>query len=221
MSAERDHVRVPRKPASRHQKSCRGEPLIPVSDGEPLDGNLIAVVDESSPAAGAGVYYVLTTAVVFSASVVQERVADVIGERAKPFHYRREGIEAIERMVSVLEEIDVMASVLWRSVGRRGQVAARREMLATHARRIASDGVTHLIIESGDTISNQRDKATLLDTFADSGGVPYRYDWRSKAEPLMWVADAICGVATEHLLSNPSKHFNRLAKAGVIEVENG
>jgi len=35
-----------------------------LSDGNPLVGDLITVLDETIPAMGAGVYYVVTTAVV-------------------------------------------------------------------------------------------------------------------------------------------------------------
>ncbi|MDE0607431.1 MAG: hypothetical protein OXH78_09815 [Acidimicrobiaceae bacterium] len=86
---------------------------------------------------------------------------------------------------------------------------------------MADDGVTHLIIEAGDAFSDQRDRETLLDTFADRGGVPYRYDWRSKAEPFLWIADAICGVTARHLLNNNDTTFDRLAAAGIIEVVSG
>lgn len=123
-------------------------------------------------------------------------------------------------MATLLEDIELVASVLWRPVARRGQVAARRDLLAAHARRLAHDGVTHVIIESGDETSDQRDPETLLDTFATEGGVPFRYDWRSKAEPLLWIADAICGITTEHLLEGNHTVFDRLANAGIIEVDN-
>ena len=124
-------------------------------------------------------------------------------------------------MATVLEEAELVATVLWRPVARRGQVEARRDLLAVHARRLADDGVTHLIIESGDETSDQRDRDTLLGTFAPDGGVPFRYDWRSKAEPLLWVADAVCGVTAEHLLGRDGAIFERLAGAGIIEVANG
>ena len=192
-----------------------------LSDGQPIQGDVLAVVDESSPVAGPGVYYIVTTAVVFDWPTVQDRMSGVVGERGSPFHYRREGPAAIARMATLLEEVEVVASVLWRSVARRGQVVARRELLAAQALRVADDGVTHLIIESGDASSDQRDRETLLDTFADRGGVPYRYDWRSKAEPFLWIADAICGVTAEHLLNNNSVTFDRLTAAGIIEVGNG
>jgi len=191
-----------------------------LSDGQPIHGDVLAVIDESSPVAGAGVYYVVTAAVVFDPSNIRHRVGGVVGERTSPFHYRRDGPEAIERMAILLEDMELVASVLWRPVARRGQVAARRDLLAAHARRLAHDGVPHVIIESGDETSDQRDQETLLDTFATEGGVPFRYDWRSKAEPLLWIADAICGVTAEHLLGRSSAIFDRLAHAGVIEVAN-
>lgn len=191
-----------------------------LSDGKPILGDLVAVIDESSPTAGAGVYYIVTAAVVFGWPDVRERIRGVIGERKSPFHYRREGPEAIRRMATVLEEVDVVASVLWRSVGRRHQVDARRNLLAAHARRLADDGVSHLIIESGDEATDQRDRRTLLREFAGSV-VPFSYDWRSKSEPLLWIADAVCGIASDFLLDGSSESFDRLAAAGIIEVTNG
>lgn len=191
-----------------------------LSDGKPIRGDVVAVIDESSPVAGAGVYYVVTAAVVFDPSNIRHRVGGVVGERTSPFHYRREGPEAIERMVALLEDTGLMASVLWRPVARRGQVGARRDLLAAHARRLAHDGITHVIIESGDEISDQRDQETLLNTFATDGGAPFRYDWRSKAEPFLWIADAICGITAEHLLGRSNAIFDQLANAGIIEVVN-
>ncbi|WP_419853918.1 hypothetical protein [Candidatus Poriferisodalis sp.] len=191
-----------------------------LSDGKPIHGDLVAVIDESSPEAGGGIYYIVAAVVIFDWPDVRERVENVVGGRTSHFHYRSEGREAIGRMAAVLEESGALASVLWRSVGRRHQVEARRDLLAVHARQLASDGVSHLIIESGDEATDQRDQDTLLDTFAASG-VPFSYDWRSKSEPLLWTADAACGIASEFLLGSESEHFDRLADAGTIEVTNG
>lgn len=66
-----------------------------LSDGQPIHGDVLAVIDESSPVAGAGAYYVVTAAVVFDPSNTRHRVGGVVGERTSPFHYRREGPEAI------------------------------------------------------------------------------------------------------------------------------
>ena len=110
----------------------------------------------------------------------------------------------------------------WREAGVPAELLARAgiNLLAAHARRLVNDGATHLIIESGDATSDQRDRETLLDTFAGSG-VPFQYDWRSKDQPLLWIADAVCGIASEHLLSGDNEIFDRLANAGIIEVANG
>jgi len=194
--------------------------MIRLSDDKPIHGDMVAVIDESSPAAGPGVYYIVTAAVIFNPCVVQDRIASVVGERKSPFHYRREGPAALERMATALEELEVMASVLWRPAGRRGQVAARRGLLTAHARQVADDGITHLIIESGNATSDRRDQDTLLDAFAGSGQIPYPYDWRSKTEPLLWVADFVCGVTAQHLLGGGNSHFDRLASAGIIDVRN-
>ena len=190
-----------------------------LNDVESIRGDVIAVVDESSPEVGGGIYYIVAAVVIFDWPEVRERVRNVIGARTSFFHYRREGREAIGRMAAVLEEAEAVASVLWRSVGRRGQVEARRDLLTAHARRLARDGVSHLIVESGDAATNQRDRRTLLRTFAD-GVVPFSYDWRSKSEPLLWAADAACGIASEFLLGGGSEVHDRLAEAGIIEVSN-
>jgi hypothetical protein len=61
-----------------------------------------------------------------------------------------------------------------------------------------TEGAGHVIIESGDAATDGRDKATLLDTHRNDGGVPFTYTWATKAEPLLWLADAIAGAVGEH-----------------------
>jgi len=58
----------------------------------------------------------------------------------------------------------------------------------------------------------------ILNHFQDSGGAPFRYDWRSKAEPLLWIADAACGIAADHLLGRRPENYERLHALGLIEV---
>ena len=57
-----------------------------------------------------------------------------------------------------------------------------------------------------------------LDAFGNDGGVPFRYDWRSKAEPLLWIADATSGIVAAHLLGQRSNHYDRLSAGGLIDV---
>ena len=141
-------------------------------------------------------------------------------QRERPFHLVEEGPAAIERMLSFIEETELLATSLWRSVGRRGQVAARRDLLRELALRCAHDGIDHLIIESGDRTTNRRDQEVLLDAFRETGPAPFRYDWRSKREPLLWVADAISGITSEYLLGHRESYYRRLHESGLLEVRN-
>ena len=191
-----------------------------LADDQPYHGQTVAVMDESAPATGSGVYYILSAVVVCDPVNVAGAVRKVVGERRRPFHYAKEGPETVERMLALMEDEALMATCLWCPAGRRGQIAARKMLLREHARKCEAAGVDHLIIESGDDTTNQRDQAGLLDTFREDGDVPYRYDWRSKAEPLLWIADAASGIAAEHLLGRRTDYFQRLEAAGLIEVIN-
>ena len=191
-----------------------------LADGQPYHGQTVAVMDESVPAAGPGVYYILSAVVVCDPVKVAGAVRKVAGERLRPFHYANEGPKIVERMLSLVEDEALMATCLWCPTGRRGQIAARGGLLREHAQKCEEVGVDHLIIESGDETTDLRDQAALLDTFREDGDIPYRYDWRSKAEPLLWIADAASGIAAECLLGRRTDYYQRLEAAGLIEVIN-
>ena len=48
--------------------------------------------------------------------------------------------------------------------------------------------------------------------------MPFTYDWRTKAEPLLWVADAVGGAWREHLIGRNSEPFERLQSMGAIDA---
>ena len=189
-----------------------------LADGDPYDG-AVAVMDESAHEAGAGIYYNLTVVRIPEPAGVLPGLSEVVGDRPRPFHLSEEGPDAIERMMDLIESAGLVGTTLWSSVARTGQVAARRYLLREHALRCAADGVDHLSIEGGGDVSNQRDRSVILDTFRGDGGVPFRYDWRSKAEPALWIADAVAGSVAAHLLGGPAEHYDRLSAAGLIAVE--
>jgi len=186
-------------------------------DDEPYHG-AVAVIDESSPTAGPGVYYILSKVLIPEPAAAVRALGHVRGDRRRPFHYAEEGPEALERMMQLFERETLHAAVLWSPAPRRGQVTARGKLLREHTRRCADEGVEHLIIESGDDAGNERDRSAILDHFQDRGGVPFRYDWRSKTEPLLWIADAACGIAADHLLDRRPEYHRRLQARGLIEV---
>lgn len=120
-------------------------------------------------------------------------------------------------MISLIEEHGVIAHVRVKATSRRGQVRARRELLAGLARDLAREGIGHLAIESQGGREDGRDRAVLLDTFRDAGGAPFTYDWRTKAEPLLWIADAIGGSCREHLVGQNSERHDQLVASGVLD----
>lgn len=83
---------------------------------------------------------------------------------------------------------------------------------------VHKDGIEHLIIESGDEVTNSRDKTSLLNHFEALGGGPFVYDWRSKNERLLWIADAINGALLEFYRGN-TEWFQQLCDNGVLDGE--
>lgn len=193
---------------------------IPLSDGHPIHGDVVAVIDESAPTAGSGVYYIVTAVRILDGSVARREALSVVAGRSRPFHYHSEGPEVRKRMADTIEACGMIGEALWLPVKRKGQTAARARLLKEHALRLQADGIDHLIIESGHPHTDQRDHDTLRAWSASAEAPPFAYDWRSKSEPLLWVADAFCGAAAEHLLGMDSPTYDQIAAAGLIDVGN-
>lgn len=195
--------------------------IIPtVADGEPIVGELVAVIDESSPAnAAGGVTYVVAVAALFAPMRAQSQLGGLFNaDRRRAFHWEREGSVARTRIIEIASEVGVVASAHYSHVGRRGQVQARRSMLARMAVDIANDDVDHLLIEASDAATIGRDRRVLLDTFREVGGVPFAYDWRSKAEPLLWIADAIAGAVGEYVVGKDASWYEMLSDRGIVSL---
>ena len=58
----------------------------------------------------------------------------------------------------------------------------------------------------------------LLDSFRQAGGVPFTYDWRSKAEPLLWIADAIAGAVAEYVVGKDPTWWEMLSDLGIVAL---
>lgn len=138
--------------------------------------------------------------------------------RQRPFHWEREGVVARTRIIEVAAEIGVVATAHYSHVGRRGQAEARQSMLGAIVRDAASEGVDHLVIEASDAATVDRDRVVLLRAFEHEGGVPFRYDWRSKSERLLWFADAIAGAVGEYLVGNDDTWWAMLDRLGVVTL---
>ncbi|CAN5797005.1 hypothetical protein BH23ACT2_BH23ACT2_07260 [soil metagenome] len=186
------------------------------ADGIDLPPGLIAAVDEAAAETGGGIHYLIAAAVVLEHGRIRSHLLDMVATRQRGFHWRREGPAMRASILDLIEEHGVVAHVRVRATARRRQVEARSHLLAEISRLLVEDGVDHLVIESQGAREDGRDRASLLDTFNRSGGVPFTYDWRTKAEPLLWIADAVGGACREHLIGQNSEPFERLHAIGAI-----
>ncbi len=191
-----------------------------IADGDPLIGEMIVVVDESSPSnTGGGVAYVVTAAAMLSLPMVEAGLSELFRPgRIRPFHWAREGPQARHRMLDLIVESGVVAVAEYAHVARKGQRSARREMLGPVTGWAGAQGATHVVIEASDEATMGRDRSTILDHHRDSGGVTFAYDWRSKNEQLLWVADAIAGAVGEYVTGQNTEWFTRLDGANAIDL---
>ena len=187
-----------------------------VADGAPIEGDLVAVVDESSPHNEAGgVAYVVAIAAIFDPTQATLALDGLFpADRQRPFHWEREGRVARTRIIEIADEVGVSAAAFYSHVSRKGQVRARSGMLTRVASHVASQGVDYLIIEASDVATVRRDRHTLLETFHAAGGVPFTYDWRSKAERLLWIA----GADGEYVIGKDPTWYDLLAERGILTL---
>lgn len=191
-----------------------------VADGAPIHGDLVAAIDESSPQNRAGgVSYVVAVAAMFEPARARELLDGLFGaERRRPFHWEREGPVARQRIIDIAADVGVSATAYFSHVSRKGQVHTRTEMIDRIVREVSADGVDHLIIEASDAATIGRDRRAILHAFDGAGGAPFTYDWRSKSERLLWIADAVAGAAAEYVTDKDPRWAHGMIDGRVLTV---
>ncbi len=181
-----------------------------------------AALDETSPEDSGGVFYVVGSTVLIADEITAAKaLAAVIDQpgRKRPFHWHTEGSETRARMVECLAELGAVAHVcVHYPTGRRRVVKARERALAEVIPHLLDDGATELMIESRGTREDARDRATILDSLRDLGAPgALGYSWHPKTEPLLWLADAVCGAVREYLLQTAEMtYFEQLQANGTL-----
>ena len=189
----------------------------PVPTDGPILAGITAGIDETVIHHGGGVTYVLAGVVFIDAQPARRAFQQLTANRNRPFHWRTEGPTLRQAAVSLIKKHVVVTHLVAQPTGRRGQVAARRELLTHLVAEVTNDGVDHLIIESQGPDLDGRDRHTILDlSRADSAGPAFTYEWRTKTEPLLWYPDALAGIAHQYLTEGQSHHYQRLQKANVV-----
>lgn len=178
---------------------------------------MIAVIDETAPADRGGIYYVVTAALVLDADGTRLGLRTVLTEgRKRPFHWADEGPAARARMLNLLVSHGIVGHVVVHyPTGRRRQEQARQSALHELVPLAIAEGARELIIESRATHEDGRDRGALIEIVRQSGAA-LAYRWEDKREPLLWLADAVCGVVKEYLLSEDTAAFDRLRAAKVL-----
>jgi hypothetical protein len=187
--------------------------------------NMLALIDETSAELSDGMFYVVATTVLLeSADVVRPLLAEVVGERSRPFHWAKEGTQTRDRMLETLCAIGALA-VPWvhHPTARKGQERARQGLLAEAVVELVSEGVNELILESRDGVGysslDAKDAQTLRNTVRslDVSADLLAWSWAAKSEPLLWAVDAVCGATREFLLGDP-RAWDRLVEGKVLEA---
>lgn len=184
-------------------------------------GHTLAVVDETSPAVGAGVYYVVTSAILNNPEQTEKSLEKFFSEtpnRTRPFHWTSEGANAKKRMIELIGNDVIEAKAYYRSVGRKAQKYARDDLLKEHIEAAALKGVTRFVIEAGDFETNRRDK-DILSKRNKQDKLPFEYEWCRKEEKVLWIADAFCGTISDYFRGSDQKWFKQLESKNLIELE--
>lgn len=192
---------------------------VATADGLPIKGDVVVVADESTPETAAGVLYVVGAAALVDPFAVRLELDGMFdAPRKRPFHWVGEGVIAKQRIVDVITAAGVVAVANVRQVGRRGQVAARDDMVRLVAEFSAGEGATHLMIEASDQVTMSRDRKVLLDHHRHRDGAPFAYDWRTKSEPLLWIADAVAGATADWVTGKAGEWYDQLCDRGALTV---
>ena len=186
------------------------------ADGQPIPEGMVAVVDETVAELQGGVTYVLAAVTFADAQAARQDIRVLTAGRTRSFHWHREGPSTREAAIERLEAHAVATRTLAGRAGRQAQTGARAKLMSELVTDLADAGVGHVIIESRGPREDGRDRSVILDNFRERATGAFTYDWRTKAEPLLWYADALAGLAREHLTQGQSEGLSRLQRALIV-----
>ncbi len=180
------------------------------ADGQPIPEGLVAAVDETVAELRGGVTYVLAAVIFSDSRAAHQDIQTLTAHRIRPFHWHTEGPTTRNAAVNLIEKHAIATKILARRAGRNAQTATRATLLTELAAELANEGVGHVVIESRGPREDGRDRSTILNCLRELPAPTFSYDWRTKAEPLLWYPDAMAGVVREHLTDGQSAGFSLL-----------
>ena len=186
------------------------------ADGQPIPKGLVAAVDETVAELHGGVTYVLAAVIFDGAHAACQDAEALTANRIRPFHWHREGPAIRNAAVELIAAHAVATKILAQRAGRHAQTATRAALLTALVTELASEGIGHVVIESRGEREDGRDRSAILNCFRELKAPAFSYDWRTKAEPLLWYPDAMAGVVREHLTDGQSAGFSILQSTRTV-----
>jgi len=166
----------------------------------PDDQRPVAMVDESYRMVVGGLY-VMAAAVAVSSEVetIRQQLRQVPPQRKKHFHWVDESEALREKMLCVIEGLNLLHVVVAATpVNRRRQTRARGICLNRLMWELHHRGVEHVMLESrGDQDTQDR---RVIGGLRNRGVIPrtMTFEFGTKQDPELWVPDAVAGaVATD------------------------
>ena len=184
---------------------------------------MIAVIDETTPEVGGAILYTVVSVITLedeatACSVLRRAIPD---GRVRPFHWSREGPAAKAAMVHCLTQLGVVAHGVVVACGRTNQEAAPAVALSETVGLVVAEGCDRVLIESRSRVQDSRDRSVMLDSLRRLGSAgDLSYQWCTKAEPLIWMADAIAGAIREHLVGREEGWFEQVTSTTKLEVRH-
>ncbi len=84
---------------------------------------------------------------------------------------------------------------------------------------LLDNGCSAAIIETRTSRQDATDRGVILDLLRERlAAINFSYRWGTKAEPLLWIADAIGGAVREHLIGEQVGWYDKVAAATGLEV---
>jgi hypothetical protein len=162
------------------------------------------VIDESSDEVGDSHRYMIGAGVLVTRleATRTQIAAEVFGPdgRVRPFHWVDEGADRRHAMLDLIGSLGIeVFAVVSTAETRHHLEHVRNRCLRELFRNTCELGLERIIIESREraasvTGQNRRDYNTLIEArHAGELSSRVRYEWVLKADPIVWLADAVAG----------------------------
>lgn len=178
------------------------ETTVHVGAGDTKSDLRCAYVDESIRRAPPGLYLVAVVLIAHEdEEAVRHRVRATIPRRQPRFHWRDEGVASRRAMLATIGELAPIAmAYACEGPGRRSD-RARAKCVARMTWDLQGLSADHVTFESREDRNDRKDAQTIERAKRAAEAAPHlRYTFRRPLdEPLLWVADALAGVASAHI----------------------